>query len=415
MALWGINPTDGDDHPSLHQTCGRSCAGGNVALKTSAITRFYLLGLLAIGCTCNSNTPNANTPNSTTQAAVFLDETKVVPAKMEWNRDFTSGRGGEVSFRVVSQQPFTFSIVTEAGHQALVDGGPLPQQSVVAMIESQELHLERSVTVPPGSVWLIIQNRGDEASEVRLQCAVGALPPVPDSGQLVSHTSSLDRGDASTPTEITVHGRIVGPDGRPLRDAPLSLTVSTPNPATSKVLADIAYHKFAVSRTDGSFEFVGVPVGTLSLCYPGGARSAIFNFDWDRWKDGEEEFPTAPTKDICWVRVMCNQRGDFSENVLVDLSQCRSVIEGVVRGVGELPLADVEVIPYWSIEECGVLTPVLFHGGPLPKVKTDSEGRYRIQGLPPIDCGIMFRKGRASSAGPVPVHYGETTVHNGRL
>lgn len=102
----------------------------------------------------------------------FLEGTKTVPARLEWNRDFTSKNGGTVRFKVSSTAPFAVSVVTDAARQALVANNPagFNKADVFLTADGQPPAYEGRVTVPAGKHWFIIENRSGAPADMRLEC-----------------------------------------------------------------------------------------------------------------------------------------------------------------------------------------------------------------------------------------------------
>jgi hypothetical protein len=111
---------------------------------------------------------------SATPVRAFLDQKKETPAGLEWNHEVASRNGGAMSFRVDSQGPFSVTIITGQGYQALMSGGrkPLPSD-VLLTTDSQGPTFEGKAQLPAGSSWFIIANRAKKAVEFRLQCFPG--------------------------------------------------------------------------------------------------------------------------------------------------------------------------------------------------------------------------------------------------
>jgi hypothetical protein len=97
-----------------------------------------------------------------------------VPARLEWNLDIISQRGGTISYRVTSQGPFTVTLVTAKGYKGLQEGGNPAPEELLVMLDCKGPTQEGSVSVPPGTSHFILENRTDKAVRMHLQCF--ALP-----------------------------------------------------------------------------------------------------------------------------------------------------------------------------------------------------------------------------------------------
>jgi hypothetical protein len=63
-------------------------------------------------------------------------------------------------------------VVTEKGYKAVQGGNrnALSKEDVLFTTDSKESTYEGKVTLPPGSVWFILENQMDKYAEIRLQC-----------------------------------------------------------------------------------------------------------------------------------------------------------------------------------------------------------------------------------------------------
>jgi hypothetical protein len=119
-----------------------------------------------------SAAPAAGQSGGTKSSTPFLTGSKVVPARMEWNRDFGSSKGGTVAFRVTSTAPFGITIVTDKAYQAMKRGSTakIGRSEGLFMTEAQPPSYEGRVTVPPGMAWIIIENQSDTPATIQLEC-----------------------------------------------------------------------------------------------------------------------------------------------------------------------------------------------------------------------------------------------------
>jgi hypothetical protein len=123
------------------------------------------------GCTSKTGNPTgAAGPGGPGKA--FLDQKKEVPPRKEWTREVVSRGGGTFTFRVASQGPFAVTVITDKGYKALQGGdrNPVAKEDVLLTVDSKEPTLEKSITVPAGSSWFIIENQTDKNVEIHLQC-----------------------------------------------------------------------------------------------------------------------------------------------------------------------------------------------------------------------------------------------------
>jgi hypothetical protein len=139
-------------------------------MTTSCAVAVFIGVVLLTGCSSGpTNTTGAGGVGGSSKA--FLDQKKEVPARKEWTREVTSRSGGPFTFRVASQGPFAVTVITDKGYKALQSGKGKPaKDDVLLTVDCKEPTLEKSVTVPPGSSWFIIENQTDKSVEIHLQC-----------------------------------------------------------------------------------------------------------------------------------------------------------------------------------------------------------------------------------------------------
>jgi hypothetical protein len=112
----------------------------------------------------------------------FLDGTRNVPAQKDWNRQILPKAGGNISFRITSQGPFTAMIVTDKVYQSIQrrDDQTIKEEKekggLILFVDSKESILERTVSLPASVTWIVINNQTDQPVEMRLQCYDGAAP-----------------------------------------------------------------------------------------------------------------------------------------------------------------------------------------------------------------------------------------------
>ena len=108
-------------------------------------------------------------------SGTFLDQTKVVSPRMEWNREVTSRGGGTFDFLVTSRGPVAITVVTDKGYRAMMrrDMASFSSSDMLMTVDSPGGEYEGTVTIPPGSSWFIIENQTDDEARIRLECYVG--------------------------------------------------------------------------------------------------------------------------------------------------------------------------------------------------------------------------------------------------
>ena len=78
-------------------------------------------------------------------------------------------------FRVSCDAPFSVSVITDKGYQALMrkDTAQFDKSSMLLTLDAKPPSYEGRVTVPPGRAWFIIANRSDATARMSLECYEG--------------------------------------------------------------------------------------------------------------------------------------------------------------------------------------------------------------------------------------------------
>jgi hypothetical protein len=102
----------------------------------------------------------------------FIDERYVVKPGTRFNEEIKVSRQGTIRFRVEANQPFSVYVVTNHGHEALQGPNPkdIQQEDLLFRQNSSGPWMEDRVALPPGTSWFLIECRGDQPMDVRLQC-----------------------------------------------------------------------------------------------------------------------------------------------------------------------------------------------------------------------------------------------------
>ncbi len=187
-----------------------------------------------------------------------------------------------------------------------------------------------------------------------------------------------------------VKGRVLGPDGKPLAGAPLSITTSCeysdywhgPGEVPNSASFFIPNHFRAVSDENGEFRFEDVPPGKLYVFYPWiGPTRGIEGGKWTKWTKPGEQYPLPPVTDRGWVKSIELDEGERAEDVVVDLSASSAAVDGQVIDPSGRPVANASVRAVWKCDGlCWISFPDSLKGG---RAKTDAEGRFHLTGLPP--------------------------------
>jgi hypothetical protein len=127
-----------------------------------------LLFLALYGC----GSKDKKSESESNSGIAFLNERKQVPPRIEWTREIGSRNDGTIRVKITSQAPFSFTIVTAKGYRELQKGGqnPIPKTEIILTVDSTGTSLERSVKLPSGSSYIIIENASDKNVELHLEC-----------------------------------------------------------------------------------------------------------------------------------------------------------------------------------------------------------------------------------------------------
>ncbi len=195
--------------------------------------------------------------------------------------------------------------------------------------------------------------------------------------------SSDDYTDPSTEQMLgSVEGQVIGPDGKPLPNAPLSLTTAGDFGLVSNALR-------AVTDEAGRFRIDNVPPGTHLLYYPwsGPTRGDVDSGRWRAYHGPGERWPSVPVENVRGAALVEMDEGRERCDVVVDLSKSTCSVEGrVFDSEGRLAVG-AEVHLFWKLPNAQGPWPEDSH----PPAVTDSEGRYRLVNLPPGDWHIAAR------------------------
>jgi protocatechuate 3,4-dioxygenase beta subunit len=162
------------------------------------------------------------------------------------------------------------------------------------------------------------------------------------------------------PRVASVSGRVLGPDGKPLAGAPLSIDTWVHMPAYSSTAGGF---KEVVTDKDGQFTFQGIPPGSHAIYYPSHAPTSV------------------PAKSVCGSIIVEPQDGRNIADLTMDLSQSTAAVEGQVLGPDGKPLAGTKVLlsryHQWKDGSTDGTT------GPNPTATTDAQGHFKLTGIGP--------------------------------
>ena len=123
-------------------------------------------------------------PGKVTRGALLLDQRKTF-GRTRWNQEITSKTGGTIIFRIAALTPvkqvpnlpvFSVNVVTDKGFRELNRGGTKVTEILLAF-DCYEPQVEKTVTLPAGLSWFMIDYHVEQEAEIQLQCfeAVASL------------------------------------------------------------------------------------------------------------------------------------------------------------------------------------------------------------------------------------------------
>ena len=176
-----------------------------------------------------------------------------------------------------------------------------------------------------------------------------------------------------------IEGRVLGPNGKPLVHAPLSLTTSVEYPNSSSLTGN---HLRAITNEQGRFRIEGVPPGNHFLYYPwdGPTQGEVDSGRWRAFgtkKDARLVVPH-PLAGYGLVKPITVNEAATVRDVVLDFSRSTSAVEGKVLDAAGKPVSGASVRLLWPRGDGANWMSL-----GLPDAVTDAAGHYRIDHLPP--------------------------------
>ena len=158
---------------------------------------------------------------------------------------------------------------------------------------------------------------------------------------------------------VTLSGRVLGPDGKPLAKAPLSIDTWVRTP--QKTCSTTNYRE-TITDSQGRFSMTRLPPGSHVLYYPSHAPRSI------------------PVQGLCGALVVEPTDGQQLTGLVLDLSRSTAAVEGWVFGPDGEPIAGASVLLGRFHKWKGMSGSA---GPNLSSPKTDAQGYYKITGIAP--------------------------------
>ncbi|MFT7638427.1 MAG: beta-lactamase regulating signal transducer with metallopeptidase domain [Pirellulaceae bacterium] len=254
--------------------------------------------------------------------------------------------------------------------------------------------LENRTTVPHRPI--LVAHRCDEHGNVRIppekKVAVYAAQ-VRAAGFITlserySNVTVIISDENVNPRTITLHrpvsisGIVLGIDGKPLANAPLSISTDSARPYN----AYIANHHRTISGKDGSFKFDNICPGVALLQYPwlGPVNGDVTAKRWHPWfPDGKVKLPV---HNRSWTQAITVGNSKQIDNIRIDLSKSAASVTGILLNPDGSPVAGAQIAAK-SIFESGdskhTLVNWITYSGKNARATSDQEGKFRLEGLPP--------------------------------
>jgi hypothetical protein len=256
----------------------------------------------------------------------------------------------------------------------------------------------------------LYSNQSDPFSHSRINFAISA------SGFMTSpnHSIHVNPNGKYMPDNLTfllvrvgrLSGKVLGPDGKPLARAPLTLNAhwnisiyskggGSNGNSGNRLLTEI-------TDKEGKFTFDNLPPGVHLLLYPWSGPSAVDvkSGRWKEYQDPKLNWPRIPIIErMHGSEIVEMEEGQNVDDLILDLSKSTCIVEGCVVGPDGKPLTggSVSIVRYYSnvppakrhnVIPLGDDMPRMFWPMPIEftdgawEVKTDSEGRYKIDNVP---------------------------------
>ena len=111
--------------------------------------------------------------NATAQEyELFLDQSRIVPPKLEWSREIVTRKGGSIYCAIQNEQGMmSVTVIADRTYQAIInknrDG--IHREDLILTIDASLGYFEDSIELPHGgSYWFIIGNGSASSSEVSI-------------------------------------------------------------------------------------------------------------------------------------------------------------------------------------------------------------------------------------------------------
>jgi hypothetical protein len=106
---------------------------------------------------------------------VFLDQTKTVTSKLEWNREIVAKNAGSIAIKVTIKEGGKFSVllIPDDDYQVVTRKRPEPKNFKPRLIINVDASnsFEKDVTLEKGTYWFVIENQEDAVRNINLTCA----------------------------------------------------------------------------------------------------------------------------------------------------------------------------------------------------------------------------------------------------
>jgi beta-lactamase regulating signal transducer with metallopeptidase domain len=182
----------------------------------------------------------------------------------------------------------------------------------------------------------------------------------------------------------SIEGRILGPDGKPLANAPLAIGIYSDFVGTS------ANYLHAISNDEGKYKIENIPPGVVVLYYPGATPS---QYELESGRETKllspgEKWPEPPVKDAYGSILVEAKDGEQITDLVMDLSQSTCSVQGRVDGPYGAPLPGAIVSAKRFCNNLFFKNLICqLDAGDL-SVKSDLEGRYKLEHLPPGEWAL---------------------------
>jgi len=200
-----------------------------------------------------------------------------------------------------------------------------------------------------------------------------------------------------------LEGTVLGPDGKPLAAAPLSVTTTEKYPNFSSMTSN---HHRGITDAQGRFSIDVVP-GRVLLYYPwsGPTSGEVQAGTWAAWTKPGQVYPSAPIEGVYAFQRIELDDGQVVKGLVLDLSRSTAAVEGRVLDRTGRTVPNAKISPISKGGEGWMQFSPYY-----PSAVTDANGQYRLERLPAGAWHIKARFEDSEAEMPVELSENKTAL-----